>query len=315
MHPGAVGYAAAMSDERLKLPPFRALMAFWAAATSDRLADAASVLGVTESAVSHQLKSLEAALNAKLFDRSSGRLSLTPIGQRYLARIEPALREIQAATDAILPASGRQVVRLTLPPSLAATWLLPMLGRFEAAFPDIDVQLVLTTRIVDLVRDHVDLAVRYGKGAWPGTHSDFLFADRATPIAAPGYLPEGVDLDAIPVGKRLILNRAIPAEWEEWARARGLPPPDLSDALEVDSIEQSLQIAETGHGMAMGRAPYIETRLAAGTLVAPFGAAGPTGAAYYLCHSDRQPMTAVSRRLHRWLREQVSAPEVTSRMT
>ncbi|MEM9063117.1 MAG: LysR substrate-binding domain-containing protein [Pseudomonadota bacterium] len=295
-----------MSEDRLKLPPFRALMAFWAAATSDRLSEAAERLGVTESAVSHQLKSLETALNAKLFDRASGRMALTPVGQRYLSRIEPALREIQAATEAILPASGRQVVRLTLPPSLAATWLLPMLGQFESAQPDIDVQLVLTTRLVDLERDHVDLAVRYGRGSWPGMTADFLFADRATPVAAPGYLPDGADLTSIPRGKRLILNRSIPAEWEEWARARGLTPPDLSDALEIDSIEQSLQIAESGNGLAMGRAPYIADRLAAGTLVAPFGEAGPTGAAYYLCHPEAVPLTVSARRFQRWLRDRVS---------
>jgi len=82
--------------------------------------------------------------------------------------LDPAPRQIQAATEALLWPGGRHVVRLTLPPSLAATWLIPQLGAFERAHPDLELQLVPTTRGVDRLRDQVDLAVRHGKGAWPG---------------------------------------------------------------------------------------------------------------------------------------------------
>ena len=296
-----------MSEKKLALPPFRALLAFQAAATHDRLADAAARIGVTESAVSHQLKQLETLLHVQLFDRASGRLKLTPAGRRYLERIEPALREIQDATEALLPSQGRQSVRLTMPPSLGATWLIPRLGDFEAAYPDVDVQLVLTTRIVDMRRDQIDLAVRYGRGAWAGVKATFLFEDLATPVAAPGLLPADLSLDALPNGVRYIMNRAIPGEWEEWARARGLAPPVTQQTLILDSIEQVLQVAETGHGLAMGRSPYVEERLARGTLVAPFGRIGPTGAAYYLCRSETEPLPVAPRRLAQWLSEQAAA--------
>jgi LysR family transcriptional regulator, glycine cleavage system transcriptional activator len=296
-----------MQAGRVQIPPFRALLAFRAAATHDRLSDAAASLGVTESAISHQLRQLETLLHVKLFGRERGRLVLTETGRRYLDRIEPALREIQAATAAIQPADGRKVVRLTLPPSLAATWLIPRLGRFEAEHPDIDVQLVLTTRIIDMARDQVDLAVRYGRGAWSGVETVYLFDDLATPVASPGYqVPEPAP-GRLPSGIRYILNRSIPGEWEEWARARGLDSPPLDGALALDSIEQALQVAEAGHGLAMGRSPYIEGRLERGTLVAPFGAAGPTGAAYYLCRPAGTAPTAVARRVARWVEEQAEA--------
>jgi LysR family glycine cleavage system transcriptional activator len=289
------------------IPPFRALLAFRAAATHERLADAAASLGVTESAVSHQLRQLETLLHARLFGREKGRLRLTETGRRYLQRIDPALKEIQAATAAILPADGRKVVRLTLPSSLAATWLIPRLGSFEAAHPDIDVQLVLTTRLVDIAREQVDLAVRYGRGGWSGVEAVFLFDDLATPVAAPGFrLPEA-EPGRLPSGIRYIVNRSIPGEWEEWARARGLEPPPLDAALTIDSVEQALQVAEAGHGLAMGRSPYIEQRLAQGTLVAPYGAAGPTGAAYYLCRPAGTTPGAAARRLARWVQEQAAA--------
>ncbi|MEM6946426.1 MAG: LysR family transcriptional regulator, partial [Pseudomonadota bacterium] len=143
-----------------RLPPLRALLALRALAGHPRMADAAASLGVTESAVSHQIRALETQLHVKLFDRSTGRLRLTPEGERYLARVAPALAELEAATAALMPAEGRRQVRLTLPPSLAATWLIPRLSRFEAANPAIDLDLVLTTRLVELARDQVDLAIR-----------------------------------------------------------------------------------------------------------------------------------------------------------
>jgi LysR family glycine cleavage system transcriptional activator len=296
-------------NESARMPPFRALLAFRAAATHPRIAEAAASLGVTESAVSHQLRRLEDRLHAQLFDRTSGRLALTETGRRYLARIGPALREIEAATAAVLPADGRAPVRLTLPPSLAATWLIPRLGRFEQAHPEVGVQLALTTRLVDLARDQIDMAIRYGRGAWDGVEAEHLFEDLATPVAAPGYLtPDRTLPGRLPAGVRYIVNRSIPGEWEEWARARGLAPPALDDALALDAIEQALQVAEAGHGLAMGRSPYIEPRLARGTLVAPFGGVGPTGAAYYLCTASGTALTAAGRKLARWLRGEAGTP-------
>ncbi|MGF1609167.1 MAG: LysR substrate-binding domain-containing protein, partial [Kiloniellales bacterium] len=218
--------------------------------------------------------------------------------------IDPAIRQIQAATEALLRPRGRQVARLTLPPSLAATWLIPQLSAFEREYPDIELQLVPTTRVIDLRRDQVDLAIRHGKGAWPGVEAAFLLAETALPVCAPGYLalqPEADPLEALQ-RVRLIVNASFPNEWEEWARARGLAPPTLSGAIELEGMEQALQVAESGHGLAIGRRPVVDERLARGTLVAPFGAGDPTGAAYYLCQPAQVPPTAVVRHLERWLR-------------
>ncbi|WP_420405808.1 LysR substrate-binding domain-containing protein [Nisaea sp.] len=294
-----------MVENDFRLPPFRALLAFRAAATHGRLVDAAGALGVTESAISHQIRQLETHLRTRLFDRTSRRLVLTETGTRFLARIDPAIRELEAATRAVLPSEGHAVVRVTLPTSMAATWLLPRLGAFEAANPDVDLQLVPTTRVVDLLRDQIDLAIRYGRGNWQDVEKTFLFDDNATPVAAPGLVPDGLqDIEAALKRNRLIVIRTIPDEWREWSRARGLAAPDLGSALELDVTEQALQVAEAGHGIAMGRSPYIEDRLARGTLVTPFGATGPSGAAYYLCRPTGHPLSAPVRRVWRWLLEQ-----------
>lgn len=292
-----------MAERKLTLPPFAALRAFHAAATHERFRDAAESLGITESAISHQVKRLEAFLHVALIDRSGARATLTDTGRRYLEQIEPGLLQIQAATEAILPATGRSVVRLTLPPSLAATWLIPRLGAFERAQPDIDLQLITSTRVVDLRRDQVDLAIRHRKGAWPGLDALFLMAETAMPVCAPGYIdpPEGGPTADMFRDLRLIVSANFPGEWEEWARAHGIETPSLGGSITMEAQEQALQLAENGHGLAMGRRPLVDDWLNSGRLVAPFGTADPTGAAYYLCKPAGLPLTAAARHAERWL--------------
>lgn len=294
-----------MEKQRTPLPPFAALRAFHAAAIHRRFRDAADSLGVTESAISHQVRRLEDFLRMSLFDRSGSGVKLTAAGRRYLDQIEPAIQQIQAATEAMLRPSGRTVVRLTLPPSLAATWLIPQLGAFEREHPDVELQLVPTTRVLDLKRDQVDLSIRHGKGSWPGLDAAFLLGETALPVCAPGYLTltAGQDILAVLDQARLIVNARFPDEWEEWSRARGLTPPALTGAIELDETEQALQVAESGHGLAIGRRPLVDDRLARGALVAPFGDGDPTGAGYYICLAKGETPTAASRRLQHWLRQ------------
>ena len=294
-----------MADPKTAMPPFPALRAFHAAAQHERFRDAAASLGVTESAISHQVRRLEDFLRVALFERAGGGARLTPAGRRYLAQIDPAIRQIQAATEAMLRPAGRSVLRLTLPPSLAATWLIPQLGAFERAQPDVDLQLITTTRVVDLRRDQIDLAIRHGKGEWPGMTATFLLEEAALPVCAPGYLEVGPDEDpAAALGRaRLIVNARFPDEWEEWAKARGLAPPTLAGAVTMEAMEQTIRLAEAGHGLALGRRPVVDESLARGTLVAPFGAADPTGAAYYLCRPEAAEPPVAVRRLERWLVE------------
>ena len=292
-----------MPKAKMILPPFAALRAFHAAATHDRYREAGESLGLTESAISHQVRRLEEFLRTALIDRSGRRPKLTDSGRRYLEQIEPAIHQIQAATEALLPASGRSLVRLTLPPSLAATWLIPKLGAFEREHPEIDLQLMTTTRVIDLRRDQVELAIRHGNGSWPDVEATFLLEETAMPVCAPGYLdlPPRKPSPAALRDVRFIVNANIPDEWEEWTRAHGLEPPARSDLIALDAMEQALQVAENGHGLAMGRRPVVDEWLARGRLIAPFGDADPTGAAYYLCRPSAAMPTAAGRRLERWL--------------
>ena len=297
-----------MATPKTPLPPFAALRAFHAAATHERYRDAAESLGITESAISHQVRKLEAFLHTALFDRTGTGARLTETGRRYLDQIDPAIRQIQAATESVLPSRGRQAVRLTMPPTIAAAWIIPRLSALERTHPEIDMQLVPTTRVVDLRRDQVDLAIRHGRGEWPGVDAEFLLEETAMPVCAPGYLGEDDGAPSLDLLSRvrLVVNGTFPDEWSEWAAAHGLPPPSLDGAITLDATEQVLQVAESGHGMAMGRRPVVDGRLARGTLIAPFGGANPTGAAYYLCSPADFTPTAATRKLARWLRDMAS---------
>lgn len=204
----------------------------------------------------------------------------------------------------MLGGAGRKVVRLTLPASLAATWLIPHLGAFERERPDLELQLVTTTRILDLRRDQIDLAIRHGKGTWPGVTASFLLDETAFPVAAPGYLEMLAEesTHAMLSRARLIINTRSPDEWEEWRQARGLPLLTPAATVEIEGQEEALRVAEQGLGLAIGRSFFIEDRLASGTLIAPFGATDPSGTAYYLCQPSDVTPTAGTRQVERWLK-------------
>jgi LysR family glycine cleavage system transcriptional activator len=292
-----------MSDAGHPLPPFAALRAFHAAAGAGRLKDAAKTLGITESAVSHQIRNLEDFVGVALFERQGRQLGLTPAGERYFAALDPAMLQIREATAVLMGPADRVRVTLTLPPSLAILWMIPNLGAFEAACPGIDLQLVTTARLCDMRREQIDLAIRHGHGVWSGLESRFLAAERAFPVCRPGYLDEALlaDPGAALAQSRLIVNSVHPDEWTEWAKVHGLKPPSTAGALSLTALEHVLEAAESGLGLAIGRRPAVDARLQAGNLIAPFGTAETTGAGYYLCWpADAQP-TAAARRVMRLL--------------
>ena len=290
-----------MAVETSELPPFPALRAFHAAARHGRFKDAARDLGLTESAISHQIRRLEDLLRVQLFERNGPRVRLTERGARYFESIDPALGQIAEATRVLLGPGGQNRVALTLPPSLASLWLIPNMAAFEQACPGIDLQLITTTRLCDLRREQIDLAIRHGAGAWSDVEADFLLAEAAMPVCRPGMVETSADPAEALSGLRLIVNGYYPDEWSEWARARGLPQPSLEGAMRLEAQDQVLAAAERGLGLGMGRVPMVDARLKAGTLVAPFGVPHHSGAGLYLCRARDVELSAAARRVARWL--------------
>src|ERR1700719_1129968 len=164
-----------------RLSPLNALKAFEAVARSNSVTRAAEELCVTQGAVSHQVKALEATLGVKLFNRERQRLVITEAGREYLAVVRDALDRIAVGTERLVQHQTSGVLTVSISPDFAAKWLVHRLGRFAEAYPDIDLRVSATMHHVDFAREEVDLAVRHGDGNWPGLEvvrlcSEHLFA-------------------------------------------------------------------------------------------------------------------------------------------
>lgn len=295
-----------MPAERLPtLPPLHALRAFDAAARFGRFRDAAAALGLSESAISHQVRKLEEHLGAALFERSGNAVRLTAGGQAYFDRISPAFTAIREATESIMGPRDRARVSVTLPGTLATFWLIPKLGRLEALHPEISLQLITTQRVCDLRREHIDLGIRYGPGPWLGVLAERLLDEQAFPVCAPGLLEPGLldRPDEVLRKARLIVNDTVPMEWQAWAQAHGLTPPDIRRAIVLHASDQTMGAAAEGLGLAMGRRPMVDRWLQEGRLIAPFGSADWSGAAYFLVYPEEIELPVAARKVARWLRD------------
>src|SRR5712672_1628507 len=153
-----------------QLPPLNALRAFEAAARSESFTRAAEELCVTQGAVSHQVKALEAELGIKLFNRERQRLVITAAGREYLDVMRDAFDRMSAGTERLLQRQNTGVLTVSTSPDFAAKWLVPRLTRFAETHPDIDLRISATMPRIDFAREDVDIAVRHGDGDWEGLH-------------------------------------------------------------------------------------------------------------------------------------------------
>ena len=160
-----------------RLPSLNALRAFEAAARQLSFTKAAEELHVTQAAISHQVKALEEQLGLQLFRRLNRRLLLTDPGQAYLSTLTAVFDEIDEATERLAAAHSGGSLRVSVLPSMAARWLLPRLSRFRERHPDIDVLVSAAHTLADFRRDDMDLAIRYGKGVYPGLEAVFMMRD------------------------------------------------------------------------------------------------------------------------------------------
>lgn len=292
------------SGEPPPLPPFAALRAFHAAAQTRHFGRAAAALHISQPGVSHQVRQLEGYLGVRLFARGHRGVELTAAGQRYFAAVDPAIERIREATQELRGPAGSRRVSLTTLPSVVAMWLIPHWQGFETACPEVELQFLTTTRVVDLQGEQVDLALRYGEGHWPGIAAELLFRECLLPVARPGDIDsaEAADPAGALRGRRLILNDTDHDEWQRWAAANGLPAPDLSRALRFADSHHVLQAVQNGLGIGMGRRPLVDGHLRAGILEAPFPDAEAPSDGCYLCHTAGRLLPAPVARVRDWLR-------------
>jgi LysR family glycine cleavage system transcriptional activator len=252
-----------------RLPPLNALKAFEAAARSESFTRAAEELNVTQGAVSHQVKALEATLGIKLFNRERQRLLITQAGQEYLAVVRDALDRIAVGTERLVQRQTSGVLTVSTSPDFAAKWLVPRLGRFSETHSDIDLRVSAATQYADFAREDVDLAVRHGDGNWPGLDVVRLCSERLFPVCAP-KLVSGRNriIKAADLLKFPLLRLEDWKNWARWFDAAGVTTPAVQGPV-LNRASMLIDAAVDGQGIALARTALAAWDLINGRLVRP----------------------------------------------
>jgi LysR family glycine cleavage system transcriptional activator len=266
-----------------RLPPLNALRAFEAAARHLSFTRAADELHVTQTAISHQIKGLEERLGVRLFRRLPRGLLLTEEAQRYLPPVRDAFDRIAAATAQLAAGSSSGTLTVSVLPSFAAKWLVPRLGRFRATHPDLDLRISASSQLVDFARDDVDVAIRIGRGRYPGLRVDRLFGESMVPVCAPELLTGAHPLRR-PEDLRhhVLLHDDDHTGWQLWLELAGVEGVDPRRGPIFTDSAMVVQAAAEGQGVALARSVLAAGDLAAGRLVQPFEVSVPQDLAYYL---------------------------------
>lgn len=299
-------YAAGMNRG---LPPLNALRAFEVAARRLSFTRAAAELHVTQTAVSHQMRTLEQHLGLRLFVRLPRKLALTPEGLAYARELNRVFERIEAATSALSASPRREILAVTTLPSFAARWLVPRLGRFSRAHPAIDLRLVASERALDFARETVDVGIRWGFGRYVGLRAEKLLEDARFPVASPALLRKQRRRRGLDLGKVALLHDDSTEGWRRWLRAAGITGVDPERGHVFNDANLMLAAAADGEGVALGRRVLAARDLGSGRLVRPFALELPTEQAYYLVTSDETAELPRVQAFRSWLLAEVARGE------
>ena len=268
------------------LPSLQSLLAFEAAARHLSFTRAAQELELTQTAISHQIKTLEERLGTKLFVRLRNVLSLTPAAREYLATVNDAISMLSIATERTRQKKTNTVLTVTCLPTYATTCLIPALPEFQDLYPDITIHLATSATFDEFERNTYDVAIRYGSGRWPSVSATLLQAEEFFPVCAPGLLvgKEGASTSEVLRSLRQIRTyfySMFQDDWPKWLEAAGLPHAEFHSESVFHLQLTSLSAAIEGVGIAIGRTPLVDRDLARGLLVEPFDIRVRSSSGYY----------------------------------
>jgi LysR family transcriptional regulator, glycine cleavage system transcriptional activator len=290
----------------LRLPPMQALRAFEAAARLQSLSRAAQALNLTHGAISHQIKSLERDLGVALFARAGRGIRLTDDGEQFARRVRAAFAELAAGVVELTARTNPRQLKVSVVPSFAARWLLPRIGRFVAAHPDVDLDVRASMAYVDFRRDDADMAIRYGYGDWPEVAVEHLLDDTFFPVCSPrlanGRLPaRPADL------ARHTLLRSDDEFWKPWFEAAGLDWPEPSRGPIFNDSSYMIEAAVAGQGIALARRSLLGNDVRNGTLVRLFDVEIPAAKKFYLVYPPRTADSPKLALFRKWLHDEIAA--------
>ncbi|QJQ96059.1 MULTISPECIES: LysR substrate-binding domain-containing protein [Halomonadaceae] len=269
---------------RRPLPPLNALRAFEAVARLHSVTLAADELHVTHGAVSHQIKTLEAALGISLFHRDRRQLRLNQTGLVYSRQVREALRLLSESTLKLGLPSVEGRLHVSCPPTLATKWLAYQLRTFRAAFPDID--LTVVPRNLDdeeVATGDYDVAVVYGNGEWERRQVQLLANFDMTPVCHPRFFEASDQPHQVnELRGGWLLHEDAGGNWKRWLATVGASVNNLGRGTHLLGAHLTLESAAAGFGVALGDRIVCAQDFARGNLVRLFEAEVPAPQAYYL---------------------------------
>ncbi len=305
------------------IPSLTALRCFDASARHASFTKAAAEVHLTQGGVSHQVIALEALLGAPLFVRRRAGLQLTVAGQAYWREISPALRQIERATQDIATHKGLGgALHLTAASSFGTLWLIPRLGRFVQAHPEIRLNLSTHVGPVDYARTPHDAAIEYCAGAAPGLHAQLICPLVVRPHAAPALLAahglrpragrafSQAELTRLLAAAPLIRNTSEPRAWNQWVAATGragsLPEAQLAGGPQYDLVSMALHGAIAAQGVALLPDWAADGAVSAGQLHRLSDRAIQAERGYYLRCPDWKAELPPVRRFCEWLQREAN---------
>jgi LysR family transcriptional regulator, glycine cleavage system transcriptional activator len=255
----------------MKRIPVGSLRAFDVAARNLNLSAAAVEMNVTHAAVSRQVKQLEERLGVKLFERLPRGLKLTAHGALLAEGTREAFDRLASALEDVSVPAVRRKLTISTFASLSARWLMPRVQSFSSLFPEVDLQVMTTTRLVDFGREDVDLGIRFGTGRYPGLHVVPLFRPKEILVCSPALLKRGPALKTFADLKgHTLLHDDSHRSWIRWLEAAGVKGVNPRRGIICGDRNSMLQAALEGQGVAIASEVFAEKDLAAGRLVKLF---------------------------------------------
>jgi LysR family transcriptional regulator, glycine cleavage system transcriptional activator len=303
-----------MSVSKYRLPPLDLFRTFEAVARHRSFTLAADELCLTQSAVSRQIKALEAALGLRLFRRLHRAIEVTAEGQRLFESVTRGLDDVSACLAALGAATKAPQITVSASVAFAWFWLMPRLEHFGALQPDVDLRVLATDQPVLPGTGEVDVAVLFGSGQWEGLESRLLFGERVYPVCSPAYLRDHPELrrpEDLLDQTLLHLEYGKPSfggvDWRSWLLRQGVNGQPVRRGLRFNAYPMVLQAAEAGHGVALGWSYVTDPLLAEGRLVCPVDRTLETRDGYYLCTSSDAAHAAGITAFLNWISAEAAA--------
>ncbi|MBZ9775023.1 LysR substrate-binding domain-containing protein [Mesorhizobium sp. CO1-1-8] len=290
------------------MPPFAALVAFEAAARLKSFTAAANELGVSQPAVTRQIRDFENMIGAPLFERLHRSVELTERGRELAETLSRSLAEIAEAVDRLRINRAALQLKITAYAAFASTWLVPRISRFGAQHPDVSFHTVSQQRGSEFHMNAVDIAMRYGTGNWHDGEVHYLFHDLLFPVCSAQYLERaGGQIRLEDLWRHKIIDCDNHGDWPGWSEFmthHGTRGERLNVAHHFTYFTDALMAAIAGHGILMGWQSHVKVNLDSGQLVRfiPDEMVSPDG--NYLKVKHEKKHHPVVRSLVAWLQQE-----------